>query len=89
MNAEKIYQALNAKGLNASIIAEAIGVLPQSVAVVIRTGKGSKRIAGAVATALDSSLEEVFPFYAEKAESKASRKKKAIALKEKILGMSV
>ena len=42
MNSEKIYQELNKRGYNASIIAEAINVLPQSVAVVIRTGKGSK-----------------------------------------------
>ena len=38
MNSEKIYQELNKRGYNASIIAEAINVLPQSVAVVIRTG---------------------------------------------------
>lgn len=88
MNAEKIYQALNERGLNASIIAEAINVLPQSVAVVIRTGKGSKRIASVVATALDLSLEDVFPFYAEKEEKRAKRKQKANVLKEKILNSS-
>ena len=53
MNSKNIYQELNRKGLNASIIAEAVGVLPQSVAVVIRTGKGSKRIASVIAAALD------------------------------------
>lgn len=89
MNAEKIYQALNDKGLNASIIAEAINVLPQSVAVVIRTGKGSKRIANAVATVLDLPLEKVFPFYAEKEKIKADRQHKAQVLKNKIANLTV
>lgn len=82
MDSEKIYQELNQKGLNASIIAEAMGVLPQSVAVVIRMGKGSKRIASAVATAIDKSLEEVFPFYKEKNKKIEWRKMQAINLKE-------
>lgn len=68
MNSEKIYQELNKRGYNASIIAEAINVLPQSVAVVIRTGKGSKRIATAISAAMDKKLEDVFPFYREKTE---------------------
>ena len=71
MNSEKIYQELNKRGYNASIIAEAINVLPQSVAVVIRTGKGSKRIATAISAAMDKKLEDVFPFYREKANKKA------------------
>ena len=77
MNSEKIYQELNKRGYNASIIAEAINVLPQSVAVVIRTGKGSKRIAIAISAAMDKKLEDVFPFYREKANKKAHRQQRA------------
>lgn len=84
MNAEKIYQELGKKGYNASIVAEAIGVLPQSVAVVIRTGKGSKRIATAVAAAIDKELTDVFPFYAEKANQSLKRKQKTVFLQRKI-----
>lgn len=84
MNSEKIYQELNKRGYNASIIAEAINVLPQSVAVVIRTGKGSKRIATAISSAMDKKLEDVFPFYREKANKKAHRQQRATSLKEKI-----
>lgn len=81
MDSNKIYQELNMKGLNASIIAEAIGVLPQSVALVIRMGKGSKRIATAIAIALEKNLDDVFPFYKEKKERVANRKNQAIKLK--------
>lgn len=81
MDSNKIYQELNMKGLNASIIAEAIGVLPQSVALVIRMGKGSKRIATAIAMALEKNLDDVFPFYKEKKERVANRKNQAIKLK--------
>lgn len=81
MDSKKIYQELNAKGLNASMIAEAIGVLPQSVAVVIRMGKGSKRIASAISLALEKNLDDVFPFYKEKKEKIANRKTQAIKLK--------
>ncbi|MDO4693085.1 MAG: XRE family transcriptional regulator [Eikenella sp.] len=89
MNAEKIYQELSRKGYNASIIAEAIGVLPQSVAVVIRTGKGSKRIATAIAAALDKKLADVFPFYEEKENKKLKRQQKAALLQEKISRLEV
>lgn len=82
MDSEKIYQELNQKGLNASIIAEALGVLPQSVAVVIRMGKGSKRIASAIATSMNKSLDEVFPFYKEKNKKVEWRKLQANNLKK-------
>ncbi|KDN12595.1 hypothetical protein SALWKB12_1119 [Snodgrassella communis] len=45
-------------------------------------GKGSKRIASAIATAIDKSLEEVFPFYKEKNKKIEWRKMQAINLKE-------
>lgn len=85
MDSQKIYQELNVKGLNASIIAEVIGVLPQSVAVVIRKGKGSKRIANVIATAIDKNLEDVFPFYKQKNEKIEQRKVQAANLKKKLI----
>nr|WP_279039071.1 XRE family transcriptional regulator [Snodgrassella alvi] len=85
MDSQKIYQELNVKGLNASIIAEVIGVLPQSVAVVIRKGKGSKRIANVIATAIDKNLEDVFPFYKQKNERIEQRKVQAANLKKKLI----
>ena len=89
MNSEKIYQELNKRGYNASIIAEAINVLPQSVAVVIRTGKGSKRIATAISAAMDKKLEDVFPFYREKANKKAHRQQRATSLIRKTSGKNI
>lgn len=74
MNAKEIYQALKQQGYNATTIAEALGVRPQSVATVIRGGRGSKRIAKAVAVASDVAFETMFPFYQEK---KALQKKKS------------
>lgn len=84
MNSKNIYQELNRKGLNASIIAEAVGVLPQSVAVVIRTGKGSKRIASVIAAALDKELDDVFPFYGEKTAKKNLRMQKLDLLRSQL-----
>ncbi|MDO4434003.1 MAG: XRE family transcriptional regulator [Alysiella sp.] len=89
MNAEKIYQELNRKGFDASMIAEAIEVLPQSVAVVIRKGKGSRRIAAAIAAVLERPIEEVFPFYGEKAEKLMNRKNQVLNLKEKLRALNV
>lgn len=81
MQADEIYQALNAQGYNATSIAEALGVRPQSVAGVIRDGRGSERIAKAIALASKVSFETMFPFYSEKTQKKEQRAKKINELK--------
>nr|WP_269822191.1 HTH domain-containing protein [Aggregatibacter actinomycetemcomitans] len=45
MNQKEIYQALKNKNLNASMIAEALGVSYQAVSNAIKQGKSSQRIA--------------------------------------------
>lgn len=84
MKADEIYQALKLRGYNASTIAEALGVRPQSVAGVIRDGRGSKRIAKAIAMAGDCSFETMFPFYKEQTLKKITRTKKINDLKAKL-----
>lgn len=84
MKADEIYQALKAQGYNASSIAEALDVRPQSVAGVIRDGHGSKRIAKAIAVASAYPLETMFPFYQEQGRKKAVRSKKINELKAKL-----
>lgn len=84
MKADEIYQALKLRGYNASTIAEALGVRPQSVAGVIRDGRGSKRIAKAIAVASDCNFETMFPFYQEQSLRKLNRTKKIDDLRVKL-----
>ncbi|MFW2176627.1 MULTISPECIES: hypothetical protein [unclassified Moraxella] len=84
MNADEIYQALKQRGYNATTIAEALDVRPQSVATVIRDGHGSKKIAKAVALAGNYEFEVMFPFYKEKQERKARRTSKITELKNEL-----
>lgn len=84
MNSEDIYQALKNKGHNATTIAEALDVRPQSVAGVIRDGRGSKKIAKAIAVAGNCDFETMFPFYREQKERKAKRTDKINQLKSEL-----
>lgn len=84
MKADEIYQALKLRGYNASTVAEALGVRPQSVAGVIRDGRGSKRIAKAIAIASDCPFETMFPFYHEQNAKKVKRTKKIDDLKARL-----
>ena len=81
MNAAEIYQALRKHGYNASKVAEALEVRPQSVATVIRDGCGSERIARAVAVAAKLPFEQAFPFYAKKKARKYQRSQQIKSLK--------
>ena len=89
MNPEEIYQALNKINLSASHIAEALGVRPQTVSSVIREGKGSKRVAKAVAISLEVSIEQVFPFYAEKRNKKEKKQNDINRLKDKFSSLTI
>ncbi|OOH87934.1 DNA-binding protein [Pasteurellaceae bacterium 15-036681] len=73
MDQKEIYQALKNKDLNAAMIAEALEVSTQAVSNAIKQGKGSKRIAKAVAIAIDRPLEQVFPHYAQKQQKQVIR----------------
>ncbi|OPH33754.1 MULTISPECIES: hypothetical protein [Moraxella] len=84
MQANEIYQALKSRGHNASTVAEALGVRPQSVAGVIRSGRGSERIAKAVAVAGGCCFERMFPFYQEQNNKKVQRTKNIDELKAEL-----
>ncbi|WP_257812240.1 HTH domain-containing protein [Aggregatibacter actinomycetemcomitans] len=81
MNQKEIYQALKNKNLNASMIAEALGVSYQAVSNAIKQGKSSERITKAIALAIDQPLEIVFPHYVQKKQKQIFRKKKVNELK--------
>lgn len=87
MNQKEIYQALKRKNLNASMIAEALGVSSQAVSNAIKQGKSSQRIAKAIAIAIDEPLEKVFPHYAEKQQRQAFRNNQVIHLKNQFSKM--
>ncbi|AGI35955.1 helix-turn-helix domain-containing protein [Mannheimia haemolytica] len=87
MNQQEIYQALKSKNLNASMIAEALGVSSQAVSNAIKQGKSSKRIAKAIAIAIEQPLEKVFPHYARKQEQQVFRKTQIHQLKSQFAQM--
>lgn len=70
MQPREIYKALEENKVSARMLAQALGVTNQSVSEVIRSGRGSKRIAESVAKVLKKELIEVFPYYAEKPKQK-------------------
>jgi transcriptional regulator with XRE-family HTH domain len=78
MEPDEIYKNLKEKGLSARLIADALNVTNQSVSEVIRHGRGSKRIAEAIAKLIGKPLITVFPYYTPKAE----RKDKVISLRK-------
>lgn len=85
---DKIFQALKNKGLSVSILAEALNVSNQAVFNVIKTGKGSKRIAMAIAVAIESPLEQIFPYYSKIQQDKLNRFNKVNQLKNKFAQIS-
>lgn len=73
--------------LNASMIAEALGVSVQAVSNAIKQGKSSQRIAKAIAIAIDQPLEKVFPHYAQKQQKRAFRHNQINQLKDQFAQM--
>lgn len=82
MEAKEIYIELQNKETSARMVAEALNVSNQSVSEVIRQGKGSRRIAEALAKIIGKRVDEVFPHYREK----TARREKILALREKLMG---
>ncbi|MDE3932894.1 DNA-binding protein [Glaesserella parasuis] len=89
MNQKEIYQALKRRNLNASMIAEALGVSSQAVSSAIKQGKSSQRIAKAIAIAIaiDEPLEKVFPHYAKKEQKQVFRSNQIAHLKNQFSQM--
>ena len=87
MNQKEIYQALKRKNLNASMVAEALGVSSQAVSNAIKRGKSSQRIAKAIAIAIDEPLEKVFPHYAQKEQKQEFRNNQITYLKNQFSQM--
>ena len=83
MESHEIYEKLKSKDVSARMIAQVLGVTNQSVSDVIRNGRGSKRIAEAIAKVLDEPLEKVFPHYAPK----QTHQDKVSALRNQLLGV--
>ncbi|MDE3944874.1 DNA-binding protein, partial [Glaesserella parasuis] len=77
------------KNLNASMIAEALGVSSQAVSSAIKQGKSSQRIAKAIAIAIaiDEPLEKVFPHYAKKEQKQVFRSNQIAHLKNQFSQM--
>ncbi|QOF67310.1 DNA-binding protein [Actinobacillus sp. GY-402] len=78
---ERIFQALKNRGLNVSMLAEALNVSNQAVFNVIKQGKGSKRIATAIAIAIDTPLDKAFPYYSKIQHDRVMRDNKIDRLK--------
>lgn len=84
METHEIYEKLREKQVSARMIAQVLGVTNQSVSDVIRNGRGSKRIAEAIAKVLDKPLDVVFPYYAPK----PSHQEKISVLRHQLLGVN-
>ncbi|KZN57622.1 hypothetical protein N473_07030 [Pseudoalteromonas luteoviolacea CPMOR-1] len=63
MKAIEIKHALSKKGLNLSMIAEALEVKRSAVSNVVNGKSKSHRIAQAISKVIDKPLKEVFPEY--------------------------
>jgi len=63
MRKTEIYQLLRAKKITTPMIGASLEVSPQSIRSVIANGKGSRRIAQAIADICDKDLYEIFPYY--------------------------
>lgn len=61
METHEIKEALKSKGLNYSIVADALGVSPQHVSRVASRRHLSYRVAKALAKSLGKDITEVFP----------------------------
>lgn len=75
MNKEQIYQLLNDRNINATMIAKALGVSAPAVQKVIIDGYGSERVAKAVAKMCEIPLFEMFPYYEKKYKEQEERKR--------------
>lgn len=61
MDKDAIKQALHAKGVSFSMIAEALGIGPNAVSAIASRRGQSKRVADAIAKVLERPVEEIFP----------------------------
>lgn len=83
MNREKIYLILKSEGVNATMIATSLAITPQAVHTVIRTGKGSRKVAEAIADICNKPLYDLFPYYKD-VETPEEKRMKQAALNEKL-----
>lgn len=87
MDGHKIREALHDKGLTFGIIASALDVAKPSVSQVAHRHQTSRRIAMAIATALELPVSEVFPdhpSYANPGLHRKIRQKKVAALQREL-----
>ena len=87
MDYETIKTELRIKGYSMSMIADALGCTPVNVHQVCKGSNNSQRVANAVATALDLSIEQVFPdvpSYADPQHFSTSRQQRVEALQQRL-----
>lgn len=65
MTRDEIVKALHGQDITIGQLAAALKVTRSAVSNVIAAGKGSRRVATAIAKLLDRPLGEVFPHYAQ------------------------
>lgn len=61
MDSRDILSSLKSVGINFSIVAEAIGVSTNMVSSVAARKSTSRRVAHAIARAIDKPIEQIFP----------------------------
>lgn len=87
MDYETIKTELRNKGYSMSMIADALGCTPVNVHQVCKGSNNSHRVANAVATALDLSIEQVFPdvpSYTNVQHFSTSRQQRVEALQQRL-----
>lgn len=80
----EIYQLLKAKKITTPMIGASLDVSPQSIRSVITNGRGSRRIAQAVANICDKNLYDLFPYYESIDTEKTMQVKKQAELDKKL-----
>lgn len=73
MNKNQRWQLLRSKDITAQMIATPLNVTAQSIGQTMNDGKTSRRIAQAIADVCGVELEEMFPYYKNKASREAKR----------------
>ncbi len=87
MDRETIKTELRKKGYSLSMIAAALNCSPVNVQQVVKRLNNSKRVAHAIATALELSIEEVFPdvpSYTQAHYFATSRQQRVEALQQRL-----
>ncbi len=84
MDKDRINQLLKDNNATAVMIASALKVAKSSVYEVINKGKGSRRIAAAIAEICGKTTDEMFPYYKWKSEHRKEKTKRQAELSKQL-----